>query len=481
MDHFASIVALVGIVVVVASLLSRVVERVGVPLVAVFLMLGAMLGPWGLGLIDVRLEDASLRTLSILALTLVLFSDAVTVETSVVRDRTRLLFRLLGPGTAGPAALIAFFGWLLLDLPVPHAAIVGAALASTDPVLLRTITRSRALPAVPRAVLRLEAGINDVLLLPIVLIAMAIAQQGAGALAGGELARHAMGLFVLGPALGAVVGWVGITLLDNVRDRIGVRRDYESLYAIGLALSAYAAAEAAGGSGFLAAFTAGFVVAVQDVELCDCFLEYGEATAEMLLLLTFVALGTSLIWSGLSLIDGPVMLFAAIALAARSIVLWPLLKGTGLGEKDCRLIVLFGPRGLSSLLFALLPVFAGVPGAQRLFSIVCLVVLFSVVIHGGGIALYLMKHTLRDRRQAATVGADDGTEAELPERITIPEMQALIDRGEPVIVVDARAERSYNGDDRQAKGAVRIQPDEPVRSAIEQRLSQQGTLAVYCA
>jgi NhaP-type Na+/H+ or K+/H+ antiporter len=481
LDYFTSIVALIGIVIVVASLLSRVVERVGVPFVAVFLILGAILGPLGLGLLDIHLEDPSLRTLAILALALVLFSDAVTIETRMLRTQRKLLWRLLGPGTLLPAVVIAFFGWLLLDLSAPAAAIVGAALASTDPVLLRAVTRSRALSPLSRAVLRLEGGVNDVVLLPIVVLAMIVAREGADGLTGAELGHHALGLFVLGPALGGVVGWVGITLLASVRDRIGVRRDYEALYALGLALSAYASAEAVGGSGFLAAFTAGFIVSVQDVELCDCFLEYGEATAEMLLLLTFVALGTSLIWSGLSIMDGRTLLFAFIALFARTVALFPLLVGTGMGRRDRTLVALFGPRGLSSLLFALLPVFDNMAGAEDLFAIVCLVVLLSVVLHGGGIALFLRRNTPRDEGPAPLPEPVAAEEPPVPERITFAELAELRERGEPTILVDARAERSYNGNDLRASGSVRVQPDDPVRSALEQRLSKQATLVVYCA
>jgi NhaP-type Na+/H+ or K+/H+ antiporter len=481
LDYFTSIVALIGIVIVVASLLSRVVERVGVPFVAVFLILGAILGPLGLGLLDIHLEDPSLRTLAILALALVLFSDAVTIETRMLRTQRKLLWRLLGPGTLLPAVVIAFFGWLLLDLSAPAAAIVGAALASTDPVLLRAVTRSRALSPLSRAVLRLEGGVNDVVLLPIVVLAMIVAREGADGLTGAELGHHALGLFVLGPALGGVVGWVGITLLASVRDRIGVRRDYEALYALGLALSAYASAEAVGGSGFLAAFTAGFIVSVQDVELCDCFLEYGEATAEMLLLLTFVALGTSLIWSGLSIMDGRTLLFAFIALFARTVALFPLLVGTGMGRRDRTLVALFGPRGLSSLLFALLPVFDNMAGAEDLFAIVCLVVLLSVVLHGGGIALFLRRNTPRDEGPAPLPEPVAAEEPPVPERISFAELAELRERGEPTILVDARAERSYNGNDLRASGSVRVQPDDPVRSALEQRLSKQATLVVYCA
>jgi NhaP-type Na+/H+ or K+/H+ antiporter len=478
-EHFATTVALVGIVILVASLLSGALERTGAPLVVVFLALGAALGPAGLGLADIRLDSPVLRVLATLALTLVLFSDAVTIEMSEVRARARLVWRMVGPGTLVPAVIVALAAWLLLDVSLPAAAILGAALASTDPVLLRSALRSRAMPASARVALRLESGTNDVVLLPIVVLAMLVlAASAQGRMpAGGEIGRVVVGLFILGPALGAFVGWLGITALARIRDRIGVRRDYESLYALGLAFSGFAAAEAVGGSGFLAAFAAGFMVAAQDVELCDCFLEFGEASAEMLLLLTFVAFGTSLIWTGITVADGRTLLFAAIALTARTIVLFPVLAGLGLDERDRRLIALFGPRGLSSLLLVLLPVFAGLPGAERLFTITCLVVLLSVVLHGAGIGLFLR----RAMWEAGSGSPFPLPASEVPERISIGEVEELQARGEPVIIVDARADRSHRADTLQAKGAVRIDPTDSVRSAQARRLSQHATLVIYCA
>jgi len=172
LEHFVTTVALIGIVIIVASLLSGALERTGAPLVAVFLALGAALGPYGLGVVDIGLASPALRSLATLGLALVLFSDAVTIETTKVREHKRLTWRLLGPGTLVPAALIAAAAWWLLDVPVAAAAILGAALASTDPVLLRSVLRSSALPATPRLALRLETGMNDVLLLPIVAISM---------------------------------------------------------------------------------------------------------------------------------------------------------------------------------------------------------------------------------------------------------------------------------------------------------------------
>jgi NhaP-type Na+/H+ or K+/H+ antiporter len=475
-DHFVATIALIGIVIVVASLLSGFVERIGIPLVGAFLVLGAALGPAGFGLIDVQLAAPELRVLATLGLALVLFSDAVTISLRSVREHRVLVGVVLGPGTILPAALIGMTAYWLLDIPAAAAAILGAALASTDPVLLRAVLRAPSLPATARIALRLESGTNDAVLLPVIAVATLVLQQ-TGPLPQQELARHLVGLFVLGPVLGALVGWIGITTLVTVRTRVGVRRDYESLYALGLGFAAYAAAEAVGGSGFLAAFAAGLAIAALDVELCDCFLEYGEATAEMLLLLTFVAFGTSLIWTGLSVLDWSTMMVAVVALFARTIVLYPVLSRIGVRGTDRKLIALFGPRGLSSLLLVLLPVFAGVRGAERLFTITALVVLLSLVVHGAIIGFYLRR--TGDRLTPATSAPPAANS--VPEKITIEEMRELQGQSEPTILVDARAIKSYLEDDRHAVGAVRLPPEDPVRTARARRLDQHATLVVYCA
>ena len=483
-ENLAEALALIGIVILVASLLSGLVERTGLPQVVIFLGLGAVLGPAGLNLVSLTLESHALQVIATLGLVLVLFTDAITVEPAEVREHRTLASVVLGPGTLIPAAVISLAGWLLLELDPLHAAILGAALASTDPVLLRSFLRQPSLTRTARTALRLESGMNDVVLLPIVvtcILAIGTAREDLA----GELASHAVGLFLLGPALGALAGFIAITLLDQIRKRMGVRRDYESLYALGVALTAFAAAETVGGSGFLAAFAAGIVIAAMDVELCDCFLDYGQATAEMFLLLTFVAFGASLIWTGVTVADAPTLVFALVALMARTLVLLPVLSRAGLDPRDRRIIAWFGPRGLSSLLLVLLPVFAGVPGSERLFAITSLVVLLSVLFHGTGIALFLRKKAGEDRgrpaqpvaERMATVSASNDR---VPERITLDELQKLREAGEPVVLADVRTERSYRDDNLIAEGALRLPPDEAVQRARELGLDHHATVVLYC-
>ena len=479
MEHFVSTIALIGIVIVVASLLSSVIERVGVPLVGAFLLLGAALGPYGFNWIDVELESPQLAVLSTLGLALVLFSDAVSVNLKEVRERRRLAWVILGPGTILPAVVISLAAYWLLNVPAAGAAIIGAALASTDPVLLRTILRAPGMPATTRVALRLESGMNDAVLLPVVVIAILALQPLAPN--GMQISKHLVGLFLLGPALGAAIGFVGITLLAAVRSRIGVRRDYESLYALGLGFSAYAAAESVGGSGFLAAFAAGLAIASLDVELCDCFLEYGEATAEMLLLLTFVAFGTSLIWTGFEVVNLKTIVFAVVALSARTVVLYPVLGWADVRGRDRTLIAWFGPRGLSSLLLVLLPVFAKIPGSERWFTITALVVVLSLVGHGSIIGWYV-RIGQRHRSRLPLAGVATGVAAEAAsEVITIAEARRMQEAGEEMVFVDARAERNLRDEERMIPGSVRVEPEDAVRSATEQMLAKHATLVVYCA
>jgi sodium/hydrogen antiporter len=540
-ESLAAALAIIGIVIIVSALLSGLIERSGLPQVAVFLALGAALGPFGLRVLNIGLDSAALRVVATLSLALVLFTDAVSLNIAEVKRRGALALRLLGPGTLLTAALIALAGWLVLELPAPWAAILGAALASSDPVLLRGLLRRRDIPADARHALHLESGLNDVVLLPVVIIAMAFLSNGSP-LSGAGFVKLGLDLFVLGPGAGILIGLLGVAALDLIRRRIGVRRDYESLYSLGVAFTAFAAAEAVHSSGFLAAFAAGMTIAALDVELCDCFIEYGGVTAEMLLLFTFVLLGSYVIWTGFTVINGATLLFTAIAVLIRTPVYLLSLIRSSVDMRGRLLIAWFGPRGLSSLLLVLLPVFAGLPGGERLFAICSLVVLVSVVLHGGAPMLLAQAARKKARREGAGTagGAVAGTLAHGPaavqevarivqvspreeqptapispgdsttssedmdaasidatapsrrgaegdgaqvgsQRISLDELRRLWQANEPVTILDVRTDRSYEEDELQANGALRMPPDHVAERARELGLKQEAWLVAYCA
>ncbi|MFL6446854.1 MAG: cation:proton antiporter [Bryobacteraceae bacterium] len=512
-ELFLSTLALIGVVIVLSALLSGFVERSGLPQVAVFLGLGAAIGPYGLGLINVDLHSPILRVVGTLSLVLVLFTDAVSLNLREVRKHQKLSILVLGPGTLFSAFIIAFFSCWLLGLPLAGSLVLGAALASTDPVMLRGLFGKPGLnPAVKQA-LRLEGGMNDAVLLPIVIVGMTIL-RGGHSLEPGQWAHLGMSILILSPAAGIVVALAAIGMLELVRKQIGVRRDYESIYSLGVAFAAYAAGEAVHGSGFLAAFAAGLVISALDLELCDCFLEYGETTGEMALMFAFVLFGVSVIWKGLAILGTSTVLFVAAVLGARPVAfllaLWP----SGLSCKNRVLIAWFGPRGLSSLLLVLLPVFEGLPQSEYLLTTSCLVVLFSVVLHG-------LTPNLLPKASAQVAVAPEGSSANVSEHVSLPaassdgapinanghsaalelsgptqpvtggssrpefisleELKALPSAPDRVIIVDARSEKTYEGSGEVVPGAVRLNPQQAVRSATELGLRKDAVLAVFCA
>lgn len=488
-ENFVAALAIIGIVIIVSALLSGLIDKSGFPQVAVFLFIGAALGPWGLGLFNMTLDSPVLRVVATLSLTLVLFTDAVTLDISDVKRNAGLAFRMLGPGTILCAALTALAAWWLLDLPLASAAILGAALASTDPVLLRGLLHRPDLSPETRHALRLESGLNDAVLLPIVVVAIALTGHHYQDVS--SFTRMGFGLFILGPGAGVAIGLIGVSALDLIRKRLGVRRDYESLYSLGVAFTAFAAAEAVHGSGFLAAFAAGLTIAALDVELCDCFIEYGGVTAEMLLLLTFVIFGTSLIWTGFSGLNGATIIFAAFTVLIRVPVYLVSLIGTKVNRHGCLVIAWFGPRGLSSLLLILLAVFAGMPGSDRLFQICSLVVLISIVIHGASPMLLARFGEKADTEEPPTAPEAPKESRALPviesplavgtQSISLEELGHLQNSGEQVIIVDARTERSRNTSESQAKGSVRLVPENVVVQARQLNLPTEAWLIVYCA
>ena len=469
--------ALVGAVIIVSALLSGWVDRTGVPQVAVFLGIGAVMGPIGFGVLDASAGSPVLRAVATVSLVLVLFTDAVSLDLKEVRQHRLLAGLVLGPGTILFTAILAAIAHYLLELSWPLAAILGAAIASTDPVLLRGVLKRPALHNGVRQALRLESGLNDVVLLPVVLVSIALLASSEP-FTGADWGWLALDILLLSPAAGVVIGLAGVKALEFGRKRSGVRRDYESIYSLGLAFAAYAAAESIHGSGFIAAFAAGLTIAALDVELCDCFLEYGETTAEMALLFTFVLFGTSIIWSGVSAASLTTIAFAIIAIVLRPLALLPALAPVALSWKNRGLIGWFGPRGLSTLLLVMLPVFAGIEGSHNLLQISCLVVMVSVVLHGFSPMILLRGAPESSAALPPQAASIDPPPHNARTMITVEEYHELKRSGAPVVLVDSRSERTY---DIPVAGSVRIHPDRSVADANRYQLPTAATLVVFCA
>lgn len=238
---------------------------------------------------------------------------------------------------------------------------------------------------------------------------------------------------------------------------------------------------AVGGDGFLAAFFAGLAVTVLDQTLCDCFLEFGEAAAEMSMLLAFVLFGALLSELLPAAPLGRGLALAGIAIfVARPLAILPLLslRTAALSRAARAFVGWFGPRGLNSLLFALVVVQGDVPGSDLLLALTGLVVLVSVVAHGASAtplsAWYGRKvatETLEEERVSTATGLFE-PEADSVERISPADLAAELAGDRPPIVVDVRSRSQYERDGVRIPGSIRVLPDsvpEWAASALKDR------------
>ena len=477
-------------VLTISALLAGVVARAPLSFPVLFLALGLLLGDGTTGALSVDLDSRALQTIAFATLALVLFLDAMNLELAVMRRDWLIPTLTLGPGTLLVIALTALCAMVIAGLDPVIAFIVGAILASTDPVVLRDVVRDDRLPRSVRNALSIEGGTNDLIVLPPILILIAVATHEAGSVLSwlGFLGE----LLVLGPAAGVVVGLGGAWLMSVTDARHSVRREWQALYGIGLVLAAFAAGETLGEDGFLAAFAAGAAVSLSSRTLCDCFLEFGEVLAELLMLLSFILFGAVLSSELGNVALGDALLVAALAV----LLIRPLSVGGALSLRRTHLsragrgfIAWFGPRGLNSLLLALIVVEHGVAEGEEVFALVGVVVLVSVATHGitatplaNWYARRAAAETLPEERESTLAGAFGGRMGGAPEeapRITAAELAELLKGADPPLVVDVRARPGFARDPYRIPGSVSVRPGDVADWARELE-RRDRLIALYC-
>ena len=470
----------------ISALLAGVIDRAPVSFPMIFLTLGLVLGRGTTGVADVSLEDDALRTVAFATLALVLFLEAMSLDLRHLRRYWVVPALTLGPGSLLVIAMIAVAAMLIAGLDPVIAFIVGAILASTDPVVLRDIVQDERIPAAIRRALSIEAGMNDVIVLPTILILAAVA---AGDVGGGlDWAQFLVELLLVGPALGALVGWAGAALMAEVDERVSVRSEWQALYGIGLVLCAFAVGDTAGEDGFLAAFAAGAAVSLSNRRMCDCFLDFGEVIAELLMLISFVLFGAVLSTEldEVGLLDG-VLLAAAALLVIRPLALGGLLRlrTATISNHGRAFIAWFGPRGLNSLLLALIVIEAGVPEGREVFALVGIVVIASTLLHGvtatplsTWYGRRVDESTHPEERESSMDGLFGPTALDEVPRIEAGELAELLDSDDPPVVLDVRSRSAYTSDPARVPGAERVRPDSIVEWADDH--DRARLVVLYC-
>jgi NhaP-type Na+/H+ or K+/H+ antiporter len=333
----------------------------------------------GLDIVSVNPDSDLVEHAIELALLLTLFADGLLVERELLGRHWGPAARALILAMPLTMGLLAVCAKLLFpQLDWAECFLLGAVLSPTDPVVTSTVVTTKRVPALVRHTLNLESGLNDGLALPLVLFFLVLA-------AGGNAADSALEL--LGEvAAGAVIGVAVAVAAGRILRRLpegAIARNYEGVYALGLALLSYGLADATIGNGLIAAFVAGLALAAVEHDLPEVFSHFNESVSAVFQLVTFFLFGALIIdtvWG-----HGWLELMAFIAFAllvARPAAVLVSLAGTRLPQPMRLFIAWFGPKGVASMLFALLVLHSGVPHNELVFEAASFVILASILAHG---------------------------------------------------------------------------------------------------
>jgi NhaP-type Na+/H+ or K+/H+ antiporter len=368
------------------GLISRVSERSPISAPMVFAGIGILAGPLALDLFEVSLNATIVKLIAEITLVIILFVDASTVNLQTLRTNRGMPLRLLGIGL--PLTMVLGFvaaAWLTNVQNLWVAALVALILSPTDAALGQAVVASKSLPEHIRQAINVESGLNDGIALPPILMCLA-------ALSGGEhTGSHPDSWLVfmvrqltLGPLAGVMIGWWGGRLVDEASRRGWMLPTFQRLVAGSLAVIAYAAAEAFHGNGFIAAYCAGLFLGTQTPAVRERIQEFGEAEGQQMSLFVFLIFGLAMVPVMVKYWDFEALCYAILSLTViRMIPVVLCLRGAGLDGPGMWFIAWFGPRGIASVLYALLAVSKlGVTGYERGFAVITLTVLLSIFLHG---------------------------------------------------------------------------------------------------
>jgi sodium/hydrogen antiporter len=373
----------------------------------VFTVVGLVLGPSAMSVIKVGPSHGFIKLLAEATLGAVLFADASRTNIRELRDEFRVPARLLGVGlpltiVLGLLGAVVAFG----SMDWPEALVLAVVLAPTDAGLGQAVVTMPIVPERVRLALNIESGLNDGICVPVFFAAIAVASTHAGL----ETESHAVRLLVeeigYGTLFGVLTGLFAGAIVLLAVPRGLVDESWLQIVPVAAAILAFTSADAVGGSGFVATFVAGLVFGGIRRRAGG---EVGYLIDQLGTLFggaTYIVFGAVLLEPALGHLSTAVVLYAVVSLTAvRMLPVAIALLGSGFKRPAVAFMGWFGPRGLASIVFAILITenAARLPHEGVLLTTIYVTVGLSVLLHGLSAAPLARRFgawSVRDERRA---------------------------------------------------------------------------------
>jgi sodium/hydrogen antiporter len=368
------------------GLFSKVAEKSPMTGPMLFVIVGIVAGPLGLGWLDVSVNGEIVRVMAELTLVLILFIDASTIDLPALVKTKGLPLRLLTIGLPLTMILgILLAWWLFPAISIWPLVMMALILSPTDAALGQAVVKSEAVPERIRQAINVESGLNDGIALPPILLCVAVMTEDVSRQIGsGYWGHFVLSQLIYGPLMGAFVGLLGGRMVDLAAKYGWMNDTFQRLASVALAMIAYAGAEEIHGNGFIAAYFAGLLLGVRSHAVRERLQEFGEAEGQQLSLFIFLLFGLILVPKGLPYWDTPAWIYAVLSLTIiRMAPVAVSLIGAGLDWASIGFIGWFGPRGIASILYLIVVVNTmSSKGMEYVLSVIILTVMLSVFAHG---------------------------------------------------------------------------------------------------
>jgi NhaP-type Na+/H+ or K+/H+ antiporter len=367
------------------SISSGGLERTPINGAVVFIAFGLVFGPLGLGLLELEVDAEELRILAELTLALVLFIDAANANLNELKQNLHIPQRMVLIGL--PLTILLGFGVGVLvfhQLSLLEIAVLATMLAATDAALGKAVITNESVPTRIREGLNLESGLNDGICVPILFLFLALTTA--------KYAEHstitlALKLVAAEIGIGAAVGLgltlLGAWLLHRCAKKGWITEIWLQLPVVALAVACFTTAQSLHGSGFIACFVGGLLFNLLAKKEKHKLLHAAEGTGETLALITWVIFGAAVIGQSVDYFNWKVVLYAVLSLTLiRMLPVFLSLAGTQLRADEKLFLGWFGPRGLATIVFAVIVLNKNLPGGGTIISTAVCTIILSVVVHG---------------------------------------------------------------------------------------------------